>query len=66
MVVRHPSGSRKDDRDPSPSERPGTERGARDAGDCKGLCVNCANRQTCLFPKPEGGVWHCEEYVEER
>ncbi len=28
----------------------------------KGLCVNCENRETCMFPKPEGGVWHCEEY----
>jgi hypothetical protein len=28
----------------------------------KGLCRNCANRGTCTFPRPEGGVWHCEEY----
>jgi len=28
----------------------------------KGLCCNCENRATCTFPKPEGGVWHCEEY----
>ena len=28
-----------------------------------GLCSNCDNRTTCVFPKPEGGVWHCEEYV---
>jgi hypothetical protein len=28
----------------------------------KGLCVNCENRETCTFPKPEGGVWHCDEY----
>lgn len=27
-----------------------------------GLCINCDNRRTCAFPKPEGGVWHCEEY----
>ena len=27
-----------------------------------GLCSDCENRQTCVFPKPEGGVWHCEEY----
>jgi len=27
-----------------------------------GLCSDCGNRQTCVFPKPEGGVWHCEEY----
>jgi hypothetical protein len=27
-----------------------------------GLCANCRNRDTCTFPKPEGGIWHCEEY----
>jgi len=28
----------------------------------KGLCMNCAHRDTCLLPRPESGVWHCEEY----
>jgi hypothetical protein len=28
----------------------------------KGLCINCENRHTCEFIKPNGGVWHCEEY----
>jgi len=27
-----------------------------------GLCTDCENRTSCAFPKPEGGVWHCEEY----
>ena len=27
------------------------------------LCSNCDNRETCIHPKPEGGVWRCEEYV---
>ncbi len=27
-----------------------------------GLCSNCDNRETCVLPKPEGGVWRCEEY----
>jgi hypothetical protein len=27
-----------------------------------GLCANCKHRDTCTFPKPQGGVWHCEEY----
>ncbi|MFC1733170.1 NAD(P)H-dependent oxidoreductase subunit E [candidate division KSB1 bacterium] len=26
------------------------------------ICINCENRLTCKFIKPEGGVWHCEEY----
>ena len=34
----------------------------RDSGKFIGLCRNCENRQTCAFPRPEGGVWHCEEY----
>ena len=28
----------------------------------KGLCVNCDNYNSCTYPKPEGGIWHCEEY----
>lgn len=28
----------------------------------KGLCITCANRNTCAFPKPAGGIWHCEEF----
>ena len=35
-----------------------TPANARDIG----LCVNCENRSACTHPKPEGGVWHCEEY----
>jgi hypothetical protein len=27
-----------------------------------GLCVNCEHRETCTYPRPEGGVWRCEEY----
>ena len=34
----------------------------KDLGKFIGLCSNCENRQTCTFPRPEGGVWHCEEY----
>ena len=28
----------------------------------RGLCGLCEIRQACTYPKPEGGVWHCEEY----
>lgn len=34
----------------------------KDYSKYKGLCVNCDNRETCTYPKTEGGVWHCEEY----
>ena len=28
----------------------------------RGLCSDCEERATCVYPKPEGGVWHCEEF----
>ena len=27
-----------------------------------GLCAYCDGLKNCTYPKPEGGVWHCEEY----
>ena len=27
-----------------------------------GLCSTCQRRETCTFPKHEGGVWQCEEF----
>ena len=33
-----------------------------DSGKFIGLCRNCDSSRTCAFPKPEGGIWHCEEY----
>ncbi len=33
----------------------------RGATELKGLCVQCARRDSCAFPKPAGGVWHCDE-----
>jgi hypothetical protein len=35
---------------------------AEESGSLIGLCRDCENRQTCVFPKSEGGIWHCEEY----
>jgi len=47
-----------------PSAEPSMARRAADEEVYKysGLCVNCEHRQTCTHPKPEGGVWHCEDY----
>jgi len=28
----------------------------------RGLCRTCEKRETCEYPKPESGVWRCEEY----
>ena len=42
----------------APPERPAS----RQAVEHRGLCVNCENRRKCTMARPEGGVWHCEEY----
>jgi hypothetical protein len=34
----------------------------RDSSRYKGLCRNCKKRDSCRLPKPEGGVWRCEDY----
>jgi hypothetical protein len=46
---------------PPAAARPG---GTRDepVADEHGLCPWCDKRPTCVFPKPAGGVWFCEEY----
>lgn len=36
--------------------------GRQSAAERKGLCANCENVRTCALARPEGGVWHCEEY----
>lgn len=36
--------------------------GEDEAGQFKGICMNCENRRTCNYLKPNGGIWHCEEY----
>jgi len=28
-----------------------------------GLCKHCERRMTCRRPCPEGGVWHCDDYL---
>jgi len=45
-----------------PSQTTSVDAEQKDSGKFIGLCSNCDNRRTCAFPKPEGGVWHCEEY----
>ena len=44
------------------SSKPPAEKEHDDGGALLGLCSNCDLRSTCTFPKPEAGVWHCEEY----
>lgn len=61
----HPFGSWNQGNDESLTDRAGQRRRKEDESEFKGLCLNCANRHTCLLPRSEGGVWHCEEYLEE-
>lgn len=45
-----------------PLSPPSAEGNDKKTGPYNGLCTNCDNRKTCGFPKPESGIWHCEEY----
>ena len=54
------SGEAVGGQDPAPEEA----RTAEGIGPL-GLCVNCGRRETCSLSKPEGGIWHCEEYETE-
>jgi len=45
---------------PAPAVRTVTEESG-EATELKGLCRECTNRFTCSYPKPLGGVWHCDE-----
>ncbi len=28
----------------------------------RGLCATCDDVESCMYPKDEAGIWHCEEY----
>ena len=64
-MVHDPFGSQDHSDEGPPSEWLRHDPPKKHESEFKGLCVNCASRHTCLFPKNEGGVWHCEEYLEE-
>ena len=50
-------------RAPPPADSSAASRAvAEETSKYTGLCVNCEHRQTCTHPKPDGGVWHCENY----
>ena len=49
----------------TPAPKSESDAKARKSGPSKelrGLCRTCELRDTCTYPKPEGGVWHCEEF----
>jgi hypothetical protein len=41
---------------------PGGDRQLVDIQQFQGLCINCENRGNCKLAKPNGGIWHCQEY----
>ena len=45
----------------APQRKPRTP-AAKNINGQVGLCVNCASARTCALTRPEGGIWHCEEY----
>ena len=52
------------DNNTSPMKGPVTRSSAEeeDSARYKGLCRNCKKQETCELPRPEGGVWRCEDY----
>lgn len=54
--LERPAAYRPPESRPEPTWRP-------ESSGFAGLCANCEHRKTCVYPKPEGGVWRCEEYA---
>jgi len=55
-----PTPSNKNDKESKMSNTDSREK--NNPNNYKGLCANCENSKTCTIDKPEGGIWHCEEY----
>ncbi len=47
---------------PAQKTQPAASAAVPQAVEYKGLCGNCDNHDGCTYPRPERGVWHCEEY----
>ena len=62
LYTRYPPGSADDGSSPLRGSGSRSSAQERDSGEYKGLCRNCKKKDTCKLPKPEGGVWRCEDY----
>jgi len=49
-------------RNPRSESKPHAAQPTENDDQYAGLCRTCSNRGTCAFPRPVGGVWHCEEF----
>ena len=47
---------------PANDPKSGSDVEKKDSRKPKGLCSICEDYGSCTLSKPEGGVWHCEEY----
>ncbi|MCD4784433.1 MAG: hypothetical protein K8T10_11485 [Candidatus Eremiobacteraeota bacterium] len=42
-----------------------TRKKEKELSQYKGLCRYCVNCEQCTLPRSEGGVWICDEYMDE-
>lgn len=59
---RHRSGSMKSTKGPSSTWDDTLAPALVKSSGFAGLCVDCVDRETCLYARASGGIWHCEEY----
>jgi|GEM_PF-1098973 len=62
LYAPYPFKTAEDNSSPMKGSRAGFSAEEQDSGKYKGLCKNCKKQKTCKLPKPEGGVWRCEDY----
>jgi hypothetical protein len=58
----YPFGAADDGSAPVKGPRRGSGAEEESSTEQKGLCRNCKKEKTCKLPRPEGGVWRCEDY----
>lgn len=62
LYTPYPFRTAEDNSSPKKGTRAGFSAEEKDSDNYKGLCRNCKKQKTCKLPKPEGGVWRCEDY----
>lgn len=62
LYAPYPFKTAEDSSSPMKGSQVGFRAEEQDSGKYKGLCKNCKKQKTCNLPKPEGGVWRCEDY----